>query len=109
MSTQNNRSFFRIDVMLPCSYHVISEEESIENPLPTSPDASYIEKYFLQDLQGLDEQITDIIEQINQKSNLLARALTAMNSKINFVLQTIDQKQLSRTIPQRMVNISAGG
>ncbi|BBN59938.1 PilZ domain-containing protein [Hydrogenovibrio marinus] len=109
MSTQNNRSFFRIDVMLPCSYHVISEEESIENPLPTSPDASYIEKYFLQDLQGLDEQITDIIEQINQKSSLLARALTAMNSKINFILQTIDQKQLSRTIPQRMVNISAGG
>lgn len=109
MSTQNNRSFFRIDVMLPCSYHVISEEESIENPLPTSPDASYIEKYFLQDLQGLDKQITDIIEQINPKSNLLARALTAMNSKINFVLQTIDQKQLSRTIPQRMVNISAGG
>lgn len=109
MSSQNNRSFFRIDVMLPCSYHIISEEESIENPLPLTPDANYIEKYFLQDLQGLDEQITSIIEQIGQKSGLLAKALTAMNSKINFVMQTIDQKQLSRTIPHRMVNISAGG
>lgn len=109
MSAQNSRSFFRIDVMLPCSYHIISEEDSIENALPISPDATYIEKYFMQDLQGLDEQITEIIEQINLKSNLLAKALTAMNSKINFVLQTIDQKQLTRTIPHRMVNISAGG
>lgn len=109
MSQNNHRSFFRIDVMLPCSYHIITEAESIEAPVPTSPDSSYIEKYFLQDLQGLDEQITEIIEQINGKSALLAKALTMMNNKINFVMQTIDHKQLSRTIPHRMVNISAGG
>lgn len=109
MSSSNNRSFFRIDVMLPCSYRVLSEEESIEKPLPSPPDANYIEQYFLEDLHQLDEQITEIITQISQKSTLLSKALTAMNSKINFFMQTIDQKQLTRTIPQRMVNISAGG
>ncbi|AZR81865.1 hypothetical protein AYJ59_05970 [Thiomicrospira sp. S5] len=109
MSSKNSRSFFRIDVMLPCSYRIVPEEEAINQPLPTSPDASYIEKYFMENLTQLDEQLSTVISQIGQKSALLATALTAMNSKINFLLQTVDRKQLVHAIPQRMVNISAGG
>ncbi len=109
MSSKNSRSFFRIDVMLPCSYRIVPEEEAINQPLPTSPDASYIEKYFMENLTQLDEQLDTVISQIGQKSALLATALTAMNSKINFLLQTVDRKQLVHAIPQRMVNISAGG
>ncbi|MGE4499388.1 MULTISPECIES: PilZ domain-containing protein [Piscirickettsiaceae] len=95
--------------MLPCSYRIVPEEEAINQPLPTSPDASYIEKYFMENLTQLDEQLSTVISQIGQKSALLATALTAMNSKINFLLQTVDRKQLVHAIPQRMVNISAGG
>jgi hypothetical protein len=32
-----------------------------------------------------------------------------MNTKINFLLQTVDEKQLARAIPQRLVNISGSG
>ncbi|WP_232023502.1 PilZ domain-containing protein [Thiomicrorhabdus aquaedulcis] len=32
-----------------------------------------------------------------------------MNTKINFLLQTVDEKQLSRAIPHRLVNLSASG
>lgn len=109
MATKNNRSYFRIDVMLPCSYRILSEQSSIDNPLPVSADASYIEKHFMEDLHELDEQIKDMVAQISQKSSVLAQTLTAINSKINFVLQTIDHRQLSRSIPLRMVNISGGG
>ncbi len=109
MSSKNSRSFFRIDVMLPCSYRIVTEEEAINQPLPTAPDAGYIEKYFMENLTQLDEQLSTVISQIGQKSTLLATALTAMNSKINFLLQTVDRKQLVHAIPQRMVNISAGG
>ncbi len=70
--------------MLPCSYRIVPEEEAINQPLPTSPDASYIEKYFMENLTQLDEQLSTVISQIGQKSALLATALTAMNSKINF-------------------------
>lgn len=107
--SMDQRSFFRLDVTLPCSYRVLSAEEAKAHPLPTSPDSSYIEKYFLENLGQLDEQINDIINQIGTKSLLMATALTAINSKINFLLQTVDQKQLTKAIPQRMVNLSASG
>ncbi len=108
MST-DKRSFFRIDVMLPCNYHILSTEEEKDTPLPSDLDSSYIERFFLEDLAELDKQINDIISQIGQKSHLMATALTAINSKIDFVLQTVDEKHLSQTIPQRMVNVSASG
>ncbi|MGC9386788.1 MAG: PilZ domain-containing protein [Hydrogenovibrio sp.] len=109
MTSKNSRSFFRIDVMLPCSYRIVSGEEAEAHPLPSSADASYIEKYFLENLTQLDEQIETVITQISEKSALLATALTAMNSKINFLLQMVDKKQVIHAIPRRMVNISAGG
>ncbi len=106
---EDKRSFYRIDVMMPCSYRILSQEEAENSPLPLSIDCTYIEEYFMENLAQLDQQITDIISQINQKSSLLASALMAMNSKINFVMQTIDEKQLSRAIPQKLVNLSGGG
>lgn len=106
---KDQRSFYRIDVMMPCSYRILSKLEAENAPLPSTPDAQYIEEYFMQNLGQLDEQINDAISQIGQKSTLLATALTAMNSKINFILHTIDDKQLARAIPQRLVNLSAGG
>lgn len=109
MPSQNSRSFFRIDVMLPCSYRVVSKEEALEEALPINPDSSYIEKHFMENLSELDEQIQTIINQIGTKSSVLAAALTVINTKINFVLETIDEKQLIQAIPQKMVNISAGG
>lgn len=106
---RDKRSYYRIDVIMPCSYRVLSPEQADKTVLPSSPDAKYIEEYFMTNLSQLDEQINEVIAQINQKSALLASAMTAMNSKINFLLQTIDEKQLSRAIPQRLVNLSGGG
>jgi len=106
---KDQRSFFRIDVMMPCSFRILSEQEAKEKQLPSSPDSKYIEDYFMQNLTQLDQQINDVISQIGQKSSLLATALTAMNSKINFVMQTIDDAQLTRAIPQKLVNLSGGG
>lgn len=106
---KDQRSFYRIDVMMPCSYRILSKLEAENSPLPDAPDAQYIEEYFMQNLTQLDQQINDVISHINQKSSLLATALTAMNSKINFILHTIDEKQLTRAIPQRLVNLSGGG
>ncbi len=106
---KDQRSFYRIDVMMPCSYRILSEEEAEKSPLPNTPDAQYIEEYFMQNLAQLDEQIDEVISHINQKSSLLAIALTAMNSKINFILHTIDDIQLTRAIPQKLVNLSGGG
>ena len=106
---KDKRSYYRIDVIMPCSYRILTAQEAEETILPTSPDAKYIEDYFMENLTQLDEQINEVISHINQKSSLLAAALTAMNSKINFVLQTIDEKQLTRAIPQKLVNLSGSG
>ena len=106
---KDQRSFYRIDVVMPCSYRVLSLQEAEETLLPASPDAEYIENYFINNIAQLDEQINEIISHISDKSSLLATALTAMNSKINFMIQTIDEKQLTKAIPQRQVNLSGGG
>ncbi|WP_040725726.1 PilZ domain-containing protein [Thiomicrorhabdus sp. Kp2] len=106
---KDQRSYYRIDVIMPCSYRILTLQEAEQTLLPTSPDSKYIEEYFMENLTQLDEQINEVISHINQKSSLLATALTAMNSKINFMLQTIDEKQLARAIPQRLVNLSGSG
>lgn len=107
--SKEQRSFFRIDVMLPCSYRILSSQEAEKHPLPSNPDASYIEKYFMDNLAELDELIVEQINQINTKSKTLASVLNALNAKVNFLLQTINEEQLTHSIPQRMLNISAGG
>ena len=106
---KDQRSFYRIDVEMPCSYRILSLKEAEQTPLPLSADSRYIEAYFINNLTQLDEQINEIISHISEKSSLLAAALNAMNSKINFVLETIDDTQLSRAMPVRNVNLSGGG
>lgn len=105
----HNRSFFRIDVMMPCSYRILSLEEAVESPLPPIADASFIEKHFMESIANWDNQLNEIITQIGQKSSILANALSILNNKVNFIMQTIDEKQLSKTIPQQLVNVSASG
>lgn len=102
------RLFYRIDAMVPCSYHIVKDNDE-EQSIPDNPDSSYIEQYFMKNLTQLDDQINEVIGQINVKSSLLASALAAMNNKINFMLQTIHPDQLTRAIPQRLVNLSGGG
>ncbi|MBN2864634.1 MAG: PilZ domain-containing protein [Thiotrichales bacterium] len=105
----DKRLFYRIDVMMPCSFRIVSHETLDTDVLPSHPDSKYIEDYFMKDLNELDDQISEVISQINVKSSLLASALSAMNSKLNFMMQTIDADQLTRAIPQRLVNLSGGG
>lgn len=106
---KNNRSFFRIDVMMPCSYRILSYQEASETTLPEHPNATYIEKHFMHDLVTLDQHLHDIIGKIGEKSELVSQAMTLLNNKIDFFIQTLDEKQLAKSIPQRMVNISGGG
>jgi len=105
----DKRLFYRIDVMMPCSYRIVSQAQIESDSIPIHPDSKYIEDYFMKDLNELDDQISEVISQINVKSSLLASALSAMNSKLNFMMQTIDADQLTRAIPQRLVNLSGGG
>jgi c-di-GMP-binding flagellar brake protein YcgR len=107
--SHEQRSFFRLDVMLPCSYRVLTAVEAQNSTLPTDPDSSFIERYFMDNLVKLDDQINELIGQIGTKSTLIANVLAALNNKVNFMLQTIDEDQLTHNIPQRMVNLSAGG
>jgi len=106
---KNTRAFFRIDVMMPCSYRRLSYDEAAENPLPVQPDATYIEKHFMSGIKDLEANIQTLISQIGQKSTILADALSALNSKIDFLMQTVDEKALTKAIPQMMINVSAGG
>ncbi|WFE67880.1 PilZ domain-containing protein [Thiomicrospira sp. R3] len=107
--THEQRSFFRLDVMLPCSYRILSSDEAKKNPLPTQADSGFIEKYFMHNLVELDKEINELVNQIGNKSSVLANALTAINNKISFMMQTIDEEKLTQCIPQRMINLSAGG
>jgi c-di-GMP-binding flagellar brake protein YcgR len=109
MGTKNNRSFFRINAMVQCGYRVLTTEEALNKKYPSAIDANYIEEYFLEDFNQLDQQIKAIVIEIGQKSHLLAKALSNLNSKINFMAQTVDVKQLSNILPTKMVNLSAGG
>jgi len=90
---QNKRAYYRLNTMLPLSYRILSAEEATENPIPTDPDTTFIENHFLANLQQIDQQLQQAIDTIGQKSDLLASALHALNSKINLALQAIDKRQ----------------
>lgn len=107
--SKNTRAFFRIDVMMPCTFRRLSIEEAIENPLPTHPDASFLENYFMSGIRDMNSNVQELITQIGAKSAILAEALNALNGKIDFLMQTVDEKSLAKAIPQMMVNLSAGG
>lgn len=109
MKNQEQRLYFRIDTVLPCSFRIISSEDAKSHELPKSADNKFIEEYFMKNLADLDQQINESIAQINEKSSVLATALNAINSKLNFIMQTLEESQLSRAIPLRVVNISGNG
>lgn len=104
-----HRNFFRLDVMLPCSYRVLTRKEAENFSLPDKPTPDFIEHYFMENLQELNKQISELLVQVSGKSALIGSILNALNTKIDFALQSIDTKQLTRTIPTRMVNISGNG
>ncbi len=106
---QQHRNFFRLDVMLPCNYRVLTKEEAEKIPLPDQPSPEFIEQHFLSNLQQLNEQISDLLVKINNKNALLGSIFNALNAKINFALESIDSKHLVNTMPMRMVNVSGNG
>lgn len=106
---QNKRAYYRINTMLPLSYRILSAEEAKENPIPTDPDSTFIENHFLANLQQIDQQLQQAIDTIGQKSDLLASALHALNSKVNLALQAIDKRQLAHLLPLTRINLSASG
>ncbi|BBP45499.1 hypothetical protein THMIRHAS_08720 [Thiosulfatimonas sediminis] len=103
------RSYFRIDVMMRCSYRVIPASEIEQNPLPDGADSNFIENYMMQDLITLDKHINDAIVQINERSSLLANAINSINTKLNFLMETLNSEQMMKAIPQRLVNLSGNG
>lgn len=105
----NKRSYYRLNTMLPLSWRRLSAEEAQQQPLPSDPDAQFIESHFLANLQQIDQQLQQAIETIGQKSDLLASALHALNSKVNLALQAVDKRQLAHMMPLVRVNLSAGG
>lgn len=109
MKMSEQRQFYRIDTVLPCSYRIISSEDAKVHSLPKVADNKFIEHYFMKNLADLDNQINESISEINEKSSVLATALNAINSKLNFIMQTLEESQLSRAIPLRVVNISGNG
>ena len=109
MKKSEQRQFYRIDTVLPCSYRIISSDDAKEHSLPKVADNKFIEHYFMKNLADLDNQINESIAEINEKSSVLATALNAINSKLNFIMQTLEESQLSRAIPLRVVNISGNG
>ena len=104
-----HRNFFRLDVILPCSYQVLTREEAEKRRLPDKPTPDFIEHYFMNNLQDLNEQISELLVQVSNRSALIGTVLRALNSKIDFALEAIDTKQLTQMIPNRMVNISGNG
>lgn len=106
---QQHRNFFRLDVMLPCNYRVLTREEAQQIPLPDQPSPEFIERHFLSNLQQLNDLISELLVKINNKNALLGSIFNALNAKIDFALQSIDAKHLVNTMPMRMVNISGNG
>ncbi len=105
----NKRAYYRLNTMLPLSYRLLSAEDAKAHSLPTDPDAAFIEQHFLNNLQQIDQQLQQAIETIGRKSDLLASALHALNSKVNLALQAIDKRQLAHMLPLARVNLSASG
>lgn len=102
------RAFYRMDTMLTFSYRVLSEEEA-QYPLPSAMDSGFIEQYFPSAIVDIEERIDTTLELIRSKSALMADALSALNDKLNFIMQAMGEDAIKHTLPSLPVNISAGG
>lgn len=109
MKHENKRQAYRVDTVIPCSYHIIPEDEVENSYLPSELDDKYIEAFFLRSLNQVNSKIEDYIYTIGTKSTVLADAFAALNSKIDFLFQSIDKKRLSNAMPRNLVNISVSG
>ncbi|MBF6058691.1 MULTISPECIES: PilZ domain-containing protein [Thiomicrorhabdus] len=106
---QDQRNYFRIDVSLPCSYRILSQEEAQQQPLEQFDDGEQLKAFFAQNIRQIDQQFEHAVGQIQSRSTIVADALNALNMKLNLLLDSIDQKQLSASLPMKMVNLSGGG
>lgn len=103
---QENRKFFRINVKIPFCYQILSEQEAEEMPVSAGSDAHFIENSAVKTLKALEDEANEIIELIGQKSSLMAKALSVINKRVSYA---IDSMPKSNNAPVTMVNISAGG
>jgi|GEM_PF-1229484 len=103
------RSYFRIDVMMRCKFKIIPAQEVPKRALPSDMPLNFIESFMMQDVMELDQKINDTIVRINESSSLLATALNLINSKISFLMETVDASQMIKSIPYRPVNLSGNG
>lgn len=106
--TQNKRNYFRLDVTAPLAYRVLPMNVE-PSALVATADSAFVKDFFVDHLKKLDEEIHEVLEQIGVKSQLLAKALTAINRKMDFLLDTIDEKNLIQTLPMVTFNLSGGG
>ncbi|WP_319381899.1 PilZ domain-containing protein [Thiomicrorhabdus sp.] len=106
---QDQRNYFRIDVSLPCSYRILNQEEAQQLPADQFDNGEHLKAFFTQNIHQLDQQFEQALQQIQSRSTIVADALNALNAKLNLLLDSVDQKQLSASLPQRQVNLSGGG
>lgn len=104
--TQESRQFFRINVKIPFCYQILSAQEAEKIPAPTDSDARFIQNSAIKTLKALEYEANEIIELIGQKSSLMAKALSVINKRVSYA---IDSMPKSNDAPVTMVNISAGG
>lgn len=105
----SQRRFFRLDVTIPCGYHVLTQQEANIKILPSVPDSKFIEEHFLPSFTKIDEEITKTVELIGQKSRLLADLFQMLNKKIDLLHDQIQFSDLANTLPNRDVNLSGNG
>jgi len=107
--SKRQKAFFRIDVELPCYYQILTREEAEQTVLPNQVSPEYMRKHFVEQLILIEDDLNAQISKLEEKSQLLANCMRALNQKLDFLMQTVDDKQLANTLPIRKVNLSANG
>jgi len=102
------RAYYRMDVLIPMSYRVLTPEEA-RIPLPATADSLFIEQYFSTELNEIDARIQNAINLIAEKSSIMADALSAINDKLELLTHAMDEGAIKHVVPTIPVNISAGG
>lgn len=111
MTQDNNvqkRAYYRMDVIIPMAYRVLTEEEAMV-PLPATADTMFIESYFSTELNEINARIENTITKIAEKSSIMAAALRAINDKLDVIAHSLGEDAIKHVMPTIPVNISAGG
>lgn len=107
--TQKQKAFFRMDLDLPCYYKVLTRDEAEQSKLPMTVNSDYMRKHFIDQLNLIDDEIVQYIDELSQKSTLMSNCIKALNRKLDFLIQTVDETQLANVLPIQQVNLSANG